>query len=154
MITYLMHSGAWSLAGFLLGWLLGQFGRRVLGDHDDGVVVMKRRPITVERLLGAVMVVLAVVTLVTAAIAARQLQDATACQSRYNVALEAVLEARTLSTTHMRQAQREFIAALSTPDAIENPKTRAALDRYRAAIEHDDQVRTQTPLPDPPACGE
>lgn len=154
-----MHSAAWSLAGFLLGWLLGHLGRKI---HDlEEVVAMpssrpthrpRRMPFTWERVAGVVLIVLSAATIVTAATSAHQLQQTTKCQTVYNVALRDMLWQRTDSTQRVRQAQREFITALSAPEVQTLDEARPALDRYRLAIEADAAARDRTPVPAAPNC--
>lgn len=160
IVAYLMHSAAWSLAGFLLGWLLGHLGRRI--SNLEEVVSMPpssrpahrpgRSPFTWERVAGVVLVVLSAVTIITAATSAHQLQRTTECQTAYNVALRDLLGQRTESTQRVRQAQRDFIAALAAPGVETLDEARPALDRYRGAIEADAAARDRTPVPAAPNC--
>lgn len=155
-----MHSAAWSLAGFLLGWLLGHLGRKI---HDlEEVVAMPaasrpgyrpgRTPVTWERVAGVILVLLSAATIITAATSAHQLQQTTECQTAYNMALRDMLGQRTESTQRVRQAQREFIAALSTGGVETLAEARPALDRYRVAIDADSADRDRTPVPVAPNC--
>lgn len=161
MITYLMHSGAWSLAGFLLGWMLGVIGRhaqegRTMPSHQQPPRPRSARDrgFIVERVAGIALVVLAAVTLITAAVSARQLQTVTECQTRYNVQLGHLLDNRSASAVKLRDAQREFITALAAPDAgFEDQATKDAFLRYRAALDADAANRQRNPVPDPPNCG-
>lgn len=160
MTVYLMHTAAWSLAGFLLGWLLGHLGRTVqeigevvaMTQEPPRYVAPRRSTVTWERAAGVVLVILAAVTLVTAAASARQLQAVTECQTSYNNALRDLLDQRSAATTRVRTAQREFITALSAPGVDTLDDARPALDRYRTAIVADADEREHTPVPAPPNC--
>ncbi|MBB5159908.1 hypothetical protein [Saccharopolyspora phatthalungensis] len=159
-VAYLLNSVAWSLAGFLLGLLLGQLGRAVQ-DLEEVVAVThkttppsrRRRPLLTWERAAGIVAVLSAVTLVTAATSAYQLQQKTEFQTRYNVALRNLLESRTQANQRVRDAQAEFIAALAAPNLNpRDPALRTALDRYHAALEADRAEHARVPVPEAPDC--
>lgn len=157
MIAYVLHSLAWSLAGFVIGWGAGRLGREVQQTRE---AVMpshtrpRRRPrVHLEHVIGAVVALLAVVTMLTSIHTTRQLQTATECQRHFNDVYRSGLVERSESTARVRRAQAEMAAQLSAPNAeLESPPVRAALGHYLEAIRQDEQNRSQNPVPDNITC--
>lgn len=159
MIVYVFHSLAWSLAGFVLGWAAGRLGRDVQQTRE-AVMPNHARPRTrprprvhTEHITGAVVVVLALITMVTSVHTTRELQAATECQAHFNDVYRAALVERSESTANVRRAQTDMATALSAPGAeLDNPPVRDALARYLDAIRRDEQSRAGNPVPENTPC--
>lgn len=161
MIVYVLHSLAWSLAGFVIGWSLGRLGHdvqqtreAVMPNHTRARTRPRPRPrVHIEHVIGAVVVALAVITMLTAIHTTRELQNATRCQQHFNDVYRAALVERSESTANVRRAQTDMATALSAPGAeLDNAPVRDALARYLDAIRRDEQSRSANPVPDNNAC--
>lgn len=157
MIVYVLHSLAWSLAGFVIGWSLGRLGRDVQQTREavmpNHTHTRPRPRVHIEHVVGGVVVALAVITMLTAIHTTRELQAATECQRHFNDVYRAALVERSESTANVRRAQSDMAAALSAPGAeLDNPPVRDALARYLDAIRRDEQSRSANPVPDNNTC--
>lgn len=157
MIAYVLHSLAWSLAGFVIGWGAGRLGREVQQTREavmpNHTRTRPRPRVHLEHIVGAVVALLAIVTMLTSIHTTRQLQAATQCQKHFNDIYRSALVERSDSTATVRRAQAEMAVQLSAPDAeLDSPPVRAALGRYLDAIRQDEQNRAQNPVPDNITC--
>lgn len=166
MTFYVVHSLAWSLAGFILGWVLGQFGREVrqigrevreierreIGEPMPEPEPRWKRP-QIEHIVGIVVVILAAITMVTAVASAARLQSVTECQSHFNTTYRNALAERTESTAKVRQAQVDMVVELGAPGSdLNSPEVRKYLNIYRDVLRQDDQARLANPLPPTVRC--
>lgn len=156
MTVYVLHSLAWSLAGFVIGWAAGSLGRDV-HQTREAIVPSHARNRTARvhmgNIIGVVVVALALITLITGVHNTRGLQQATECQARFNDIYRAALIERSESTAHVRRAQTDMANALSAPGAeLNSPPVREVLRRYLNAIRDDENSRTANPIPDNTTC--
>lgn len=157
MIAYVLHSLAWSLAGFVIGWGAGRLGREVQQTREavmpNHTRTRPRPRVHLEHIIGAVVALLAIVTMLTSIHTTRELQAATQCQKHFNDIYRSALVERSDSTATVRRAQAEMAAQLSAPNAeLDSAPVRAALTRYLDAIRQDEQSRSQNPVPDNITC--
>lgn len=99
-----------------------------------------------QKWLGAIIVVLSVVTVILMAIQTARLGDATECQATYNDAYTRSLQDRANAARNERQAQRELLLTLlSRPVTPE--QGRAAFDRYLKKLDEADAERESAKIP-------
>lgn len=158
MTAYIAQSLVWSLAGFILGWVLGRLGRGVQEMEEVLMPQQARRPwrsrVSPERVIGAVILVLAAVTMVTSVVAVNRLQTAAECQSRFNDIYRRALIERSESTSEVRSKQAQLATALAAENAsLADPNVKQSLRIYLDAITADETSRKANPIPDNVRCG-
>ena len=157
MTTYLLHSLAWSAAGFVLGWFLGRLGREVATIGETVMPAHARRSprrirLHTEHLIGLVVVLLAACTIAASVVVNARLEKATDCQAAFNAAYSDALAERTEAANNERAAQRELLQAIVHGQASDAEQRRAvardAMTRYLERLRQVDQQRASNPLPE------
>lgn len=97
-----------------------------------------------DRVLGVVLVVLAVATVLTTVSINQRIERVASCQAGVNRAFQAALDARTQAADLERAAQRDL---LTTVGQHNQKSTDAALERYQQVLHHADETRDSSPLP-------
>lgn len=153
--AYVVASLAWAVFGFVVGWLLGRswvalerIDRKILMPvHENEVGELRRRlrrP-SGAQVLGAVLVVLAVASVITVTLQTVRLNDVTSCQAEWNDSYQAALRQRADAAATERAAQRELLTLmLQQPTRQE---ARAALHRYLESLEDADNEREDARIP-------
>jgi hypothetical protein len=99
-----------------------------------------------QKWLGAIIVVLSVVTVILMAIQTSRLNSTTACQAAYNDAYTTALQDRTNAARNERQAQRELLQTLLS-GPVTPEQGRAAFDRYLKKLDEADVERESAKIP-------
>src|SRR5690606_36698706 len=89
MTAYLLHSLAWSAAGFVLGWFLGRLGREVATIGETVTPAHARRSprrirLHTEYLIGLMVVQIAACTIAASMILNARLEKATDFHAAFN----------------------------------------------------------------------
>ena len=116
-MTYLVEAIGWSVLGFVLGYITAWAVART-GQQGN------------TRVLGGLLIVLAVASVSYGVVSNRQFDDAVACQSRYDRELQHAVEARLDGNA---RAHENLTLFLERWNAAETPaEQHAALDAYLA----------------------
>lgn len=99
-----------------------------------------------ERWLGAVIVVMSIVSVVMVAVQTARLSDATECQASYNEAYTKSIQARSDAARKERQAQRTLLVTLLS-GPITPEQRRDAFNTYLANLDKADQQREDAAIP-------
>lgn len=132
-MSYVFTSLAWSLCGFLAGWLLGGLGRDLIGAPLH---------LWTERVIGIVVVILAVVTMVTSVSVNARLENVISCQAAFNANYRQALADRNEATNQERDAQRKLILSIT-----QGGNDQQALTEYLDALNATNANRAENPLP-------
>ena len=97
-----------------------------------------------DRVLGVVLVVLAVATVLTTVSINQRIERVASCQAQVNRAFQQSLDGRTQAADLERAAQRDL---LTTVAGHNRAATDAALQRYQQVLHHADETRDSSPLP-------
>lgn len=180
MTVYVVNSLAWALMGLLLGYLVVRSATHL----EEVTTAMSpaspppdpaapdpestRPPRTVwwarfprpaaDRVIGAVVVILAIVSVAVMAVSVSAQQAAIeraerslACQTQFNEAYAAALTERTEAARVERAAQRDLLTNTRSEDPA---ALDAAISRYLAQLAEADQRRAANPYPADPDCRE
>lgn len=157
MTTYLVTALGWSLAGFLLGYALGRAVREV---HEIKEAVVSKSPrtgsrpvrrIEVHQLIGALVVVLAVASVLVMAKQITDRQGEIECRADVlNETIE-VLDQRAQLAGKDRAALDEFMSNVFSPDVDEESARRAYL-KYTKRIARNADQRSDLTYPED-GCG-
>lgn len=154
-----------SIGGFLLGFVVARIGQRVeevsegIVDGDKPVVIKPRKfRFNWYQALGVLVLLLAVGSTITSAIASRdqresadRLQRIAACQADFNKAYRLALTERAEAANNERQSTREMWGALLDSAATADTR-RAAATKYYNALSEADRTRAANPLPTYDRC--
>lgn len=100
-----------------------------------------------ERVIGIVVVVLAVVTMLISVSVNAQLESVTACQSAFNANYRQALADRTEVANREREAQRTLIVSIT-----QGGNDQQALNEYLNALNVSNANRRDNPLPTRANC--
>lgn len=160
--AYVLASVIWGLAGLIVGFLLGRARPVYVMEVPMTVPATAtpadpspprtgwRRWINFDRIIGAAVVLLAVLSVSFLAVTINRQEAAITCQSAFNERFIAALRERSDAATTERAAQRDLLTAVITP----GDNARAAIQRYLDGLAAADAQRDATPLPDRPDCGD
>lgn len=133
-------SATWGLLGLICGYVLGRMGVQVAES--------KSRPLIGNNLLGAIVVVLAIITVTGLSISTNRAEDQINCQTEFNQQFVTALQERVDAGARERQAQRELL----TSKATTRPEREKVLRTYLQRLDEADQAREQNPYPVPANC--
>jgi len=147
----LLPSFSWSLVGFVLGWLVGremlfisQIREAVVPEEE-----IERTEPTLpsprgNRLLGIVVIVLAIFTVAQGAYFSWENNQKADCQAQFNADFASVLAKRAQWANEDKAAEiklwRDFLAA-------KPGQARSILQDYLVATARTDKLRAENPLP-------
>ena len=97
-----------------------------------------------DRVLGVVLVALAVATVLTTVGINRHVERVSTCQAGVNRAFQRALDTRAQASDLERAAQRELLTTVAEHNQA---ATDAALQRYQQVLHHADETRDSSPLP-------
>ena len=151
---------AYSLLGFVIGYIIGKAGAEVheikevvAPDHHpahEAHTVRKQgfmHAITKSRGVGVLLIVLALVTVLLSTLTAIDLRDQAECRDRYNMRFFQAYVTRSKAADADRASFNALIYALNSPDP---DARRASYLRYVEEIKQTDTQRKKNPLPNPP----
>jgi predicted DNA repair protein MutK len=128
-------------------------------DRRNGVDHNKRRNL----LMGVALILIAVGSVVTAALSNIQQDRVTECQTNYNIAFSTILAQRAQAANQDRQVTQELLSTVANLTLADPPPAREeaqkqftrALTKYRNTIAANDEFRQAHPIPEPPkeSCG-
>lgn len=144
MTTYVLNSAMWALAGLIVGYLLGQLGRRALRPGEP----MPARFTRADHVLGLIVIVLALASVIVTAVSVHRQQQLIECQTNYNRAFTSALSERNEAAARERAAQRELLTSTATDQA----GWTAVRQRYLDVLAQADAQRNANPLPEDPRC--
>ena len=155
MTFELLQSMAWSIVGFLIGWVLGHQAQsiediretivpeKVVRDDKERVALSKK---------GWWILGLAVLSVVQGAVfgwqsreSAQRSQETAQCQAQFNQDFITVIQQRAIWATEDQLAQRKMLQIWS--NATTRKQAKDALVAYLATVRENDQKRAATPLP-------
>lgn len=154
-----------SIGGFLLGFVMARIGQRVeevsevIVDGKNPAEMPPRRPrFSWRQVLGVIVLLLAVLSTVTAAVATReqrasaeQMRRISECQAEFNRSYRLALTERASAATEERKAMRTMLEAILSP--VSGPDAqRAAITQYYASLDQADKTRAENPLPTTDRC--
>lgn len=145
---YILNALVWSVAGFLVGYVVARMSKDV---HTIKEAVVDREktepgPYLPTRLFGVVLVVMAIATVAAIAISNVQQQQVFDCQTDVNRELVRATNQRADFAARDRKALTDMLTTVLT-----EPNERArreAVEDYVAASEHTQGERSRSPLPD------
>lgn len=156
MIGYTISSILWAMGGLIVGFLLGRGGQTVRSvevasdDVTTPAVHRFRDSLTFDRIVGWVIIVMAILSVATVSYAVTRQQQAVICQADYNAAFSAALKERNDAAAADRQAIRDLLTGMVT--ARDPVTSRALIDTYLRKLDEADNKRDDNPLPQRPAC--
>lgn len=163
VLSYVISSIVWAVAGLVVGFYLGRAGRLAQTNPEvpvepDPLPPTRRRRLTFEQILGAAVVLLAVVSVVVMAVTLTRQQDAineqrgaVACQAEFNARFASALRERTEAAASERRAMRNLLDVILNPAASREERA-GALTAYRDGLAAADSQRAASPLPLQPSC--
>lgn len=101
---------------------------------------------TPQRILGAVLVIMSVISVSVVAVQTERLSEVTECQAEYNSAYTKGLEQRSNAARRERQAQRDFLTSFLTKRLTE-AQGRAVFERYLNSLDSADREREAARVP-------
>jgi hypothetical protein len=171
MIGYVISSLLWAVGGLVVGFFLGRSGQvfpiidpkrgpklpahQPASDGSDGAVTDRRLhrlggSLRFDRVVGWVIIVMAVISVITVSYAVSRQQQAVTCQADYNAAFVAALNERSDAAAADRQAQRELLTGMVI--ARDPATSRTLIDAYLRKLDDADDQRDENPLPQRPIC--
>lgn len=151
MIEDLLPSISWSLIGFVAGWLVGR--EMLFISQIREVVVPKAErertdhqlpKVPGNRLLGWIVIILAVFTVAQGAYYAYDRNEITQCQARYNADFANVVAKRAQWADEDKQAELKLFRDLLSAKPGTGGKI---LQQYLDATTRTDKLRQENPLP-------
>lgn len=158
MIGYAISSILWALCGLVVGFFLGRSGQTTPTSNPPRGAELSTDSNTrgflgslrFDRIVGWVIIVMAVVSVITVSYTVSRQQDVVTCQADYNMAFVAALKERNEAAATDRQAQRELLTGMVT--ARDAATSRLLIDTYLRALDQADNRRDESPLPERPTC--
>jgi hypothetical protein len=170
-VTYVLLSLFWTLAGLAVGYWLGRLGRleALVSTPPDPAepgglpapeavlvseeVTVVNRGRVMDRVLGLVLVVLAVLSVASSVVFISKQQESidrqaatAACQNAFNRATAASTVERAEAAAKERQGQRQLLAVSFNPSTTPSERV-AAYQSYLALLAEADAQRSANPLP-------
>jgi hypothetical protein len=115
-------------------------------------VITSRRAVAV-RVVGVLLLVLAVASTATGVIATVREREQVACQGKVNGELAAILSQLSRALTERsdasaaaQRAERDMLGVILDPRSTTDAR-REALNKYYAGLQHSDTTRAENPLP-------
>lgn len=99
-----------------------------------------------EKAIGAILIILSVVSVIFVAVQTIRLGNVTECQASYNEAYGHAIQARADAARAERHAQRTLLLTVLDPQVPVEQK-RAAFDVYLRALDDSDQTRDAARIP-------
>jgi hypothetical protein len=156
--AYIVASLAWAVFGFVVGYLLGRswnaldsIDRKIppMPLHEDDVPALRpnRKPRSrIQQIFGAVLVLLALATVIGVAVQTVRLNDVTSCQAEWNDGYTDALRQRAVAAATERAAQRELLTTVLRPGTTAQER-REATERYLHSLEDADAEREEAKIP-------
>lgn len=153
-MTDVLLSLFWTLAGLCVGYCIGRAGR-LAAESEPEMTKQEphgRRPGRAVRLgsqiFGALLVVLALSSVVLGVAYVSRQSAVVRCQNEYNRAFAVALTERNEAAAREREGQRHLLAAAFRPPEEINPgELAAAYQAYLALLAQADAQRNANPLP-------
>lgn len=154
MIGYAISSILWALCGLVVGFFLGRSGQAVNrtrgAELSETTAHRFRDSVAFDRLVGWVVIVMAVISVITVSYTVSRTQQVVTCQADYNAAFVLAFDERSQAAAADRQAQRELLTGMVT---TRDPATsRTLIDTYLRKLDEADNQRDDNPLPQRPVC--
>ena len=147
-----------SIGGFILGFVVARIGQRV--EEVSEVIMDESKPLVLPtrkyrfswtQALGIVVLLLAVGSTITSAIATSDQRRIASCQAEFNKAYRLAIVERTEAANKERDSVRVLWGALLNPNGTTEDR-RAAATRYYETLEQGNQTRARNPLPETDRC--
>lgn len=149
----ILASVSWSLIGFLLGWLVGremlfisQIREAVVSEEERERTDHKVTPEKRSRLLGFIVVLLALLSVLEGAYYTWDTEKKTACQAHYNADFTKVVGLRAQWADDDKRALNKMLSDILGA-AGQPGKGRDILIKYIQSTERTDKLRAENPLP-------
>jgi hypothetical protein len=151
LLNDLLPSFSWSLVGFTIGWLVGremlfisQIREAVVPEEEIERTEQRLPAPNRNRLLGIVVIILALFTVTQGSYYAYETNKKSECQAQYNADFARVIGLRAKWSDEDKKAEtklwRDFLAA-------KPGQSRKILQTYLDATERTDKLRAENPLP-------
>lgn len=147
-----------SIGGFVFGFVVARIGQRV--EEVTEVIVDGEKPLASptrrfrfswRQALGIVVLLLAVGSTITSAIATSDQRRIASCQAEFNKAYRLAIVERTEAANKERESVRALWGSLLDQSATIDDR-RAAATRYYETLKQGDQTRANHPLPETDRC--
>lgn len=160
--TYILQSIPWTFAGVLIGWFMCRATiaveviAEVVQDGDEMPKEPARIPlwrrITSMHLIGALVVILGIMTAVQGYVQNEATQRLTLCTQAYSNGFADAIEERSKATADAQNALDDFLTAVSsaTPTLEGRELVRKALADYLAKRVSAKKAQAEHPYPAPP----
>lgn len=150
-MTELLTSVSWSLIGFLVGWLVGremlfisQIREAIVPQDERERTDHKVTPEKRSRLLGFIVVLLALFSVAQGSFYAYESEKKSACQAQFNNDFARVATARSQWADDDKKALNKMLSDLLSAKPGQG---RTILEKYIEATERTDKLRAENPLP-------
>lgn len=154
-----------SIGGFLIGFAVARIGQRVeevseaIVEGDKHVALKPRKPrMSWRQALGVVVLLLAVASTITSAIATReqrnsaeQMRRISSCQAEFNKAYRLAITERSDAANEERKAMRTMLETILNPAATPDARL-SAISQYSQTLDRAEKTRAQNPLPSTDRC--
>jgi len=151
VIEYVVNSFAWSVIGFVVGWLGASLRsdihtlKEALVPTEEARAQRLKRTQRSTRLLGVIVAVLAVATVVQGVIAQQRLNDVSRCQAQYNERFAAASKTRAdLADEDRRALNRMLLTLYQKRDASEQERL-GVFERWVRITQRNERHRPQLP---------
>lgn len=153
-LAYLINSAAWSVVGFISGWLLATVGRDVKDIKEAVVpdrVKQQRAPHpNGMRVLGIVVALLAIVTVVQGYMLSSKQAAVVECQATYNDRFAEATQRRAALADEDREALTNMLLGLYRQrDDSERERLRT-FEQWVETTQRNERYREAHPLPELP----
>jgi dipeptide/tripeptide permease len=157
-LFYIVNSLTWSVVGFIVGSWVASSARRV--QQQEAVVpnstflaVHGHRMTTqnATRIIGIVVLLLAIFTVVQNTRTSQRLSDVTSCQAKFNHEFAEVSTLRAALADQDRRALQDMLLALYQQRNASQDKRLRTFEAWVATTERNDRARKQNPLPELPS---
>lgn len=154
-MTYVLVNLFWTIAGLTVGYYLGRAGRPTESETAVPEHHHWRAGMLGARLFGVFLIILAILSVVTAAVVLSAQQRyidrqtaIVACQNDYNRRFAETLTERNEAAAREREGQRQLLQASMVPRDQRDPQAVAdAYAQYLAILAEADAQRNANPLP-------
>lgn len=167
-------NAAWSLLGLFVGFVLGRITREVHEVHEVVAPLDERLPVIEspphpyrrsgdrtrrrDKMLALALILLAIGSVATAALAVDRRSALAECQTDYNARVILSIKARQLANDVDRTAIVDLVRTVANvqssglPPAVDRERTNMALRHYLDTSAASDAIRRSRPLPEVLSC--
>lgn len=154
-LFYFVNSTAWSALGFIVGWFVASTHRIERGNavpNSTFIAVHGHRMTTqvATRIIGIIVLLLAIFTVAQNTSTARHLNEVTDCQARFNHEFAEVSTLRAQLADQDRKALQNMLLALYQQRDATARKRLRTFQQWVKTVERNERERRENPLPELP----